>query len=77
MTSGQAIAAVSTVGYLGFLVGPPLIGAAAELAGLRVGLGLVVLLVAVIPGLATALGGDATAARVREQPEPGPRSAHR
>jgi hypothetical protein len=34
---------VTTLGYLGFLAGPAVIGAAAELAGLRVALGLVVM----------------------------------
>jgi fucose permease len=38
---GQALAAVATTGYLGFLAGPPLIGAVAAAAGLAVGLGLV------------------------------------
>jgi MFS family permease len=38
---GRALAAVATTGYLGFLAGPPLIGAVAEVAGLAVGLGLV------------------------------------
>ncbi|WP_169744403.1 MFS transporter [Spirillospora albida] len=32
---GPAIAAVSTVGYLGFLAGPPIVGLLAEAAGLR------------------------------------------
>jgi MFS family permease len=35
MSSGSAIAAVSTVGYLGFLIVPPLVGSVAQLAGLR------------------------------------------
>lgn len=35
MESGPAIAAVSTVGYMGFLIVPPLIGFVAEAAGLR------------------------------------------
>ena len=38
---GQALAAVATTGYLGFLAGPPLIGVVAEAAGLVAGLGLV------------------------------------
>jgi fucose permease len=41
---GAALAAVATTGYLGFLAGPPLIGLAAELSGLRTGLGLVAVL---------------------------------
>ena len=36
---GLGIAAMATVGYTGFLVGPPLIGSVAELASLRGGLG--------------------------------------
>jgi MFS family permease len=35
MSSGSAIAAVSTVGYLGFLIVPPLVGSVAQLAGLQ------------------------------------------
>lgn len=35
MTSGSAIAAVSTVGYLGFLIVPPLVGTIAQAAGLQ------------------------------------------
>jgi fucose permease len=43
-----AIAAVCTVGYFGFLLGPPMIGGLAELIGLPAALGLVVLLCALI-----------------------------
>lgn len=39
---GIGIAAVSTIGFLGFLAGPPAIGIAAEAFGLRAALGLVV-----------------------------------
>lgn len=35
MSSGSAIAAVSTVGYFGFLIVPPLVGSVAQVAGLR------------------------------------------
>lgn len=35
MSSGVAIAAVSTIGYLGFLIGPPLIGFLSSAIGLR------------------------------------------
>ena len=44
MSSGSAVAAVTTAGYLGFLVGPPLIGFAAEFTALRWSLGIVALL---------------------------------
>ncbi len=46
-----AIAAVCTVGYLGFLVGPPAIGGLAELFGLPAALALVVALCALIAAL--------------------------
>ena len=32
---GRAVATVTTIGYLGFLVGPPFVGGAAEAVGLR------------------------------------------
>jgi MFS family permease len=51
-TAGPSVAAVSAVGYLGFLAGPPTIGGIAELAGLRAGL----LLVFVLCGVAAILG---------------------
>ncbi|MBA3438609.1 MAG: MFS transporter, partial [Pyrinomonadaceae bacterium] len=44
MSPGAAIAAVSTVGYFGFLVGPPLIGFGADRLTLRGALGVVVIL---------------------------------
>src|SRR6266571_1351908 len=40
---GVALASVSTLGYLGFLIGPPLIGFAAEWLGLRFALGIIVI----------------------------------
>jgi MFS family permease len=47
--AGPALAAVSTPGYLGFLLGPPLIGGLAELVGLSAALALLpVLLVGVV-----------------------------
>jgi MFS family permease len=48
LPSAPAIAAVSTVGYLGFIAGPPLIGAIGQLATLPSGLLLVVALTALI-----------------------------
>lgn len=42
MSAGVALAAVSTVGYTGFLLGPPLIGFLAGGFGLRLALGVVV-----------------------------------
>jgi fucose permease len=46
--TGTALAAVATTGYFGFLAGPPLIGVAAEFSGLRVALGIVSALCALI-----------------------------
>jgi predicted MFS family arabinose efflux permease len=40
MSSGSAIASVSTVGYLGFLIVPPLVGSVAQVAGLRAAFGM-------------------------------------
>lgn len=45
---GPAIAQVSTLGYLGFLVGPPLIGFVAQVVGLPAALGLVAAFAALI-----------------------------
>lgn len=48
MAPGHAIAAISTLGYTGFLVGPPTIGALADLTRLPLALGLLPLLALVI-----------------------------
>ncbi|UOQ65973.1 MFS transporter [Hymenobacter volaticus] len=60
LSSGSAIAAVSMVGYFGFLVVPPVVGFVAKAANLRWSFGLVALLGAVVVALVQ---------RVRE-PEP-------
>jgi MFS family permease len=52
-TAGPSVAAVSAGGYLGFLAGPPMIGGVSELAGLRTGL----LVLVVLCGIAALLGG--------------------
>jgi hypothetical protein len=52
VTSGIGIAAVSTMGYSGFLIGPPVIGGVAELTSLPLALGLIALLGLVIAALA-------------------------
>lgn len=44
LSPGVALAAVSTIGYLGFLFGPPFIGFIAQLFNLRVSLGLIAIL---------------------------------
>lgn len=52
---GIGLAGVATMGYLGFVAGPPLIGALAELTGLPVALGLLVALAAGVAALASAI----------------------
>jgi MFS family permease len=52
MAPGIGLAAVSSTGYLGFLVGPPVIGGLAELVGLPAALAVVVLLAVVVALLA-------------------------
>jgi MFS family permease len=44
LSPGVALAAVSTIGYLGFLFGPPFIGFIAQASSLRVSLGLIAVL---------------------------------
>jgi MFS family permease len=52
LPAGMGIAALTTVGYTAFLVGPPAIGFAAQVVGLPTALGLVVALLAVLVVLA-------------------------
>ena len=52
MPPGVGLAAVSTTGYLGFLVGPPTIGGLAELMGLPAALGVIVVLAMAVALLA-------------------------
>jgi MFS family permease len=52
---GRGIAAVTTLGYLGFLAGPPLIGFAAELTNLSIGLALTAVAALVVAGAAGAV----------------------
>lgn len=48
IAAGLALAAVATTGYVGYLVGPPLIGLAAEATGLRAALAIVCLACALV-----------------------------
>ena len=59
---GRGIAAVTTLGYSGFLVGPPVVGAVAELTGLGAALGLTV-----AAGVVIVLGAGAARAAQRQQ----------
>ena len=53
LSGGQAIAAVSTVGYLGFLLVPPLVGFVAQAANLRWSFALIAILGLLIVWMAT------------------------
>ena len=59
-SSGNAIAAVATCGYVGFLVGPPSIGILAQAAGLRAALLLIVALSLLAAALSPRVGGAPT-----------------
>ncbi|WP_139922640.1 MFS transporter [Hymenobacter sp. DG01] len=52
MSPGVALAAVSTVGFAGFLLGPPVIGLVAGATSLRVSFGLIALMGLAVAGLA-------------------------
>ena len=60
MPTGTAIAAVATMGYFGFLVGPPTLGLAAEQVGLRGAFVILLALLVVIALLAPAVGDQRT-----------------
>ena len=45
---GAGVATVTTIGYLGFLIGPPIVGGLAEAAGLRVSFTALALLAAAL-----------------------------
>jgi hypothetical protein len=60
---GVGVAMVATMGYAGFLLGPPLIGVTAEVAGLRWAL------LVTVPGLVVvALAGTRLVAAPRREP---------
>jgi len=50
MQPGLALAAVSSISFLGFLIGPPLIGFIAEAAGLRLSFA-VIAVVGLLPAI--------------------------
>lgn len=53
---GRSLAAVATMGYLGFLAGPPLIGWIAELSGMRISFAVLALMCALIALRGSRLG---------------------
>jgi MFS family permease len=65
---GAALAAVATIGYGGFLSGPPLIGITAEAAGLRIALGLVSAACALVALLAGFVSGRRSERKKRTMP---------
>jgi hypothetical protein len=64
VSTGPGLAAVSSLGYLGFLAGPPLIGGVAQLTSLRVACGLL----ALAGLLVIVLAPSANPARVSRNP---------
>jgi MFS family permease len=62
IASGVALSAVTSVGYLGFVAGPPMIGGIAELIGLPAALGVLVALAAAVAALAGTTSPRALAA---------------
>ncbi len=63
VSAGVALATASTIGYFGFLIGPPLIGLAAELLGLRGALAIILVSSLLIILLAPAVRVRAPAPR--------------
>jgi len=60
---GVAMATVTTMGYFGFLAGPPFIGITAELLGLRCALGIIAATSLLIVILSPALRGSGSSAK--------------
>jgi hypothetical protein len=70
MAAGVGLAAASSMGYLGFLVGPPTIGGIAELTGLPTALVVLVALATVVALLAPTTRYAHTGAGVAREPQP-------
>lgn len=70
--TGPALAAVSSIGYLGFLAGPPLVGGAAELVGLHAAAMLLALAAAAVVALAPAARPRPRRSLDPHRPEPCP-----
>ena len=74
VSTGPALAAVSSVGYLGFLAGPPIIGAIAQITSLRLACAVLVLAGIVVLLLAPVAGAES---EPRELPAQRPRDRQR
>ena len=75
IASSIGLSAVSSVGYLGFVAGPPAIGGIAELIGLPNALGLLVVLAAAVSVLASTTGAGAMVRAAGETAEAEPVAA--
>jgi len=70
VSRGRAVASVATIGYTGFLVGPPVLGWLAVPTSLRVSLVIVVALCATVALLAPATGRSQASRASHHQPAP-------
>jgi hypothetical protein len=68
ISTGPALAAVSSLGYLGFLAGPPLIGGVAQLTSLRLACGLLVVAGLLVMLLASGAGPPSARRRTTVRP---------
>ena len=66
--TGPALAAVSSLGYTGFLAGPPIIGAVAQLSSLRLACGVLVLAGLIVVLLAPFAGAPSARCGAPVQP---------
>jgi predicted MFS family arabinose efflux permease len=71
--NGPALAAVSSLGYLGFLAGPPLVGGIAELTSLRAAISMLAVAGAIVLALAPVAAPPARS-RAISTPDPTPAS---
>jgi MFS family permease len=70
VSTGPALAAVSSLGYIGFLAGPPLIGGVAQLTSLRLACGLLALAGLMVMGLAASAAPPRRRSAPRVQASP-------
>ena len=68
---GSAVASVTTISYLGFLAGPPLVGAVSGALDLRAGLALLAGIALLLSLAAASFGGDALSVRRLQHPSRG------